>query len=487
MSSAKLLSDGDQAGQKKVAIIGAGWAGLQTMHCLQKMGFKVELYDKFSKVGGTWSPHLSYHSLTIHSPRWLNTMYSNGQKVPWKQNDQEFLDAKADAGEMHQCMVSFATSNGLMPNIHLNSLIEEVRYDSKSKKATLLVSEGGRKAVETSPFDIVVFSSVAGSPSMPDIPNKSFSGQVVHSSELTEEFMKNIIAKNLQVAIIGGGKSSADMVVAFQKASYNNVVWLQRNPYWFFRYEAIGHDRSLMAKLRGFLFVLCWLLSVPCGKLGIFCAWMLGHICMPSCDGFPKHFDACRFNFGTLCKEQRHWIAQVKKIFGTPTHFDQGGVALKSGELVPCDVVICATGYETGFGNIKCVKDGKPIDLQNKPLFHHAVVPQFPCLLLAPMAFYHFGPLRGVTLAQYISYYANAEGLTEEDMEKSAQANWCVQYTNKFFAFDNKVSTQRSWFLMFLDLVKNGLLSIPELIKLPITSFVLGVYEPMVLRKGAKA
>lgn len=48
---------------QKIAIIGAGWAGLQMMHCLQEKGFKVELFDKFDTVGGHLEsiPELPHH------------------------------------------------------------------------------------------------------------------------------------------------------------------------------------------------------------------------------------------------------------------------------------------------------------------------------------------------------------------------------------------------------------------------------------------
>ena len=46
----------------------------------------------------------------------------------------------------------------------------------------------------------------------------------------------------------------------------------------------------------------------------------------------------------------------------------QEGLLLESGETLKCDVVIYATGYETGFGDLKLVKDGEVVTVEDAPL-----------------------------------------------------------------------------------------------------------------------
>merc|ERR1719235_786050 len=104
----------DDSSTYRVAIIGAGWTGLQLTQSLKERGINAEMFDIHDSVGGTWTPDLSYQSLYLHSPRWLNQLLSNGQKHPWKQQDAEFMNAKAHAKEVHDYLDEFARKNDLM-------------------------------------------------------------------------------------------------------------------------------------------------------------------------------------------------------------------------------------------------------------------------------------------------------------------------------------------------------------------------------------
>ena len=52
----------------RVAIIGAGVAGLATAKVLQQAGHEVIVYDKAPDVGGVWSRTRRYPGLTTQSP-----------------------------------------------------------------------------------------------------------------------------------------------------------------------------------------------------------------------------------------------------------------------------------------------------------------------------------------------------------------------------------------------------------------------------------
>ena len=155
---------------------------------------------------------------------------------------------------------------------------------------------------------------------------------------------------------------------------------------------------------------------------------------------------------------------------------------LESGELLPCDVVVYASGYETGFDDIRTVKDGQDVDVRGDPLYHHAVCPNLPSLLVAPTAFYNFGPLRGVTLAQYITYYLSRKPC-EAEMLKSARRNWCTQKPKQYLLFGRQVFT-REFIYMFLDLVRARLLPMSWLLQAIWELFVSNLYRPLPLAVG---
>merc|ERR1719235_743279 len=374
----------DSSSTYRDAIIGAGWTGLQLTQSLKERGINAEMFDTHDSVGGTWTPDLSYQSLYLHSPRWLNQLLSKGQKHPWKQQDAEFMNAKADAKEVHDYLDEFARKNDLMRHIHFNTLVKEVHHDSKSGTAHLTVVSRTDTStqVRKGPYNFVVFASMSGKPFVPDIANQGFQGKVLHSYQLKGDLMAEITSKNSKVLIIGGGKSACDMICAFQMQSYNNITWLFRTPYWFLNYEVVCHGRSVVGVLRGLLACLCLLLFLVFPKAGMVALWLLGFLVQPASTGFPAHFSSNFFNFGLLDKFQTAFIRKIRPVMGEPRNMCPDGVMLKNGDVLKCDVIIFATGYETGFTEIGLMKDGENVSIKDVPLFEHAIVPTFPSLMI---------------------------------------------------------------------------------------------------------
>lgn len=113
----------------------------------------------------------------------------------------------------------------------------------------------------------------------------------------------------------------------------------------------------------------------------MFGLWLIGYVILPGSPGWPKHFNGAKFHFGVLCDRQLSFIKKVKPVTGDPDHFCKNGVVLKSGETVDCDVIVCAPGYDTRFAALECYKDGTAISVKDCPLYEHAIVPCFPCLI----------------------------------------------------------------------------------------------------------
>lgn len=69
--------------------------------------------------------------------------------------------------------------------------------------------------------------------------------------------MSEIIHTKASVLVLSAGKSGCDMIQAFQIAGYENVTWLCRETYWFWRHDAMFHDRSVLGMLRPVCCLLC--------------------------------------------------------------------------------------------------------------------------------------------------------------------------------------------------------------------------------------
>ena len=378
----------------------------------------------------------------------------------------------------------------------------------RSREAHLVVESSGSSS-RKGPFNLVVFAAFAAFPSVPRIWNHGFEGQVLHSSELKDGIMDEILRKKSKVLVVGAGKSGCDMVCAFQKRGYQNLTWLYRSPYWFMNYEAIIFKLTPLNMLRGAMVCNLLTLFLVSGKVALFILWLIGAFTQPKSDSsFPSHFDASKFHFGLLDRKQVDYIRQVPGKVGEPKTLGKEGMVLESEEVIPCDVVIFATGYDTGMQRLRLLKDGKVVeDVCDQPLFHHTVTPclaalkslawvserledasrlrNFPCLLIATTAYYTFGPARGLSLAQYITYYLEAEP-SEEVMMKSAARNWSKQFAAKSGVFTSDRCFVQQWLLFYLDLWKNGLMSFYSFLKMVVCLFVFMIYMPLELKVGRK-
>lgn len=464
---------------EKVAIVGAGWAGLQTLQSLKELGVEAEVFESRGSVGGTWTTDMSYHGLQVHSPMFTNLMTFKGQAFPFKGMTEESLREKLDAGSVREYLESFAEKMELKEMIHLNSRVKEIRYHSKSQKAYLLVESDGAE-VEKGPYRLVVFSSLSAKAAWPKIPMQGFEGKLLHSSQFKEDVMEEIIKKDLNVLVVGGGKSGCDMICAFQKKGYKQLTWLFRAPYWFLRYAPLT-----TGGFKGFLYLCSLLLFLFSYQLPVVVAWLIGYLVLPKSEGglLPQHFDGRRFHFGILDDKQVAFVEQVAAKQGEPKELTKEGMQLESGEMLKCDVVIYATGYETGWGDLKLLKDGEVVDAGDVKLYHHAVVPNFPCLMSACTAFFQFGPCRSLTTAQYITWYLQAAP-SEAEMIATAQQNWSSQSAGKHNGFRSDHAFTAEFLLFYLDLWRGGMVSIFGMLKIFVDLFVVSKMSPLVLRKG---
>ena len=65
----------------RVAVVGAGWGGLQTAARLVELGVEVEVFEQRDEVGGTWHPSQRYHGLRLHTPAWA-AQFADGCHAP---------------------------------------------------------------------------------------------------------------------------------------------------------------------------------------------------------------------------------------------------------------------------------------------------------------------------------------------------------------------------------------------------------------------
>eukprot|EP00301_Raphidiophrys_heterophryoidea_P016192 c25750_g1_i1.p1 GENE.c25750_g1_i1~~c25750_g1_i1.p1 ORF type:complete len:550 (-),score=118.74 c25750_g1_i1:205-1821(-) len=443
--------------QFKVAIIGAGWTGLQSAQQLLKRGISVEIFEQYDGVGGTWHPSLSYNGLHLHSPLYLNELHN----FPHKKHDEKYLD-RLSATETREYLNEFADFYGLRHLIHCNSKVTEIHHRSATRDATIkyVDTRTGQQIVK-GPFDLVVHATFACAPLFPDISNRnSFKGEMMHSSEMKKAKFDELVSSNKKILVIGSNKSGSDCMIMFHRAHYKNVTWVFRKSYMFIRYNKLAHSRpnhrDIFNTIRGAFTSSGLLLSLLSNTAAAVFLRMIGFLALP----VQSHFDFTKFHLGILDQEQFDILNQVPRVVGNPVTFTSTGLRMLDGTELSADVIICATGYTTGLLDILVTVDDQTYNVDNgKPLYQHLIVPDVSTLALASTAPYAFGPRRGVSLADHVWHYLHTFP-SHEHMAKSAKSNLVSESAHVSALFQSKNSFIRVWLLFYLDLMRTGALSL---------------------------
>jgi len=366
---------------KKVAIIGAGVAGLQLAERLSKTDVRVTIFEATDHVGGVWSSN--YADFGLQVPKELYEFPS----FPYPANKSWARYPKGP--EVQEYIEAFAA------HFQLNALIQ---FQTTVTKATPL--EGGGWAVSTTPtgsspaaepvtetFDFLVVATGMYGGACPHIPahpgKESFDGEVLHSFHFTERTQ----AAGKVVVVVGGGKSAVDCAVAAVKGGARDVTLLFREAHWpvprkildlipfkFATYSRFGHallpthhDVSpLVWWLHALLTPLKWLVwrLVEC----IF-SWQFAL----TKDTTPaSRIEIDVFTGGQiLTYEARDMIRSgaLKVCKSSIARYARDGVELsRGGAPLPCDMVVYGTGFVKSYDYLDAATRAK-LNIQDDGLY----------------------------------------------------------------------------------------------------------------------
>jgi len=210
----------------KVAIIGAGVAGLQTCRSLKKEGFQCDVYESANDIGGVWREN--YSGMTVQVPRMV-------YEFPEFEMKSVAPDAFATSFEFEEYVKDYAARFNLMENIHLNTVVKKIsQYDTNKWK--IVLSTTGKQD-QTTHADFLVcctgmFSTYLHKPKLQGEEKFILSGGLIlHTSEVTKEKMFQIEGKN--VVIIGSAKSAQDLAVeVLTRGKAKSATMLVRHAHW---------------------------------------------------------------------------------------------------------------------------------------------------------------------------------------------------------------------------------------------------------------
>ncbi len=215
----------------RVAVIGAGAAGILMGVRLERAGLDYAVYEREADVGGTWYVH-DYPGLRIDVPSHVYC-YSFAPDPGWTQ-------AYPPRAELQAYFRRVARDSGVLRRTELSTPVQDARWDGRRWCLTLA---GGRREE----FDHVVSAQgFLTEPVVPELPGAaSFPGRQFHSSR----WPADLDVRGLDVVVVGSAASAVQIVPALAGVA-RTVTLLQRTPNWVVPRNNVEYPPALRALFR---------------------------------------------------------------------------------------------------------------------------------------------------------------------------------------------------------------------------------------------
>lgn len=201
----------------RVAIVGAGIAGLACAKVLSREGFAVEVFDRAPDVGGLWSATRRYPGLRLQNSKL--TYHFSDFPMP------EEYPTVPDGAQVQAYLERYVRNFGLDEFIRLGT---EVIAADPVDSGWLLEIRDGSGVHRTSCDHLVVANGVFSEPAVPDYRGAAAftaaGGALVHSSR----FLDLEAARGKAVVIVGYGQSACDIAEAVSHVAASTTVVARR-------------------------------------------------------------------------------------------------------------------------------------------------------------------------------------------------------------------------------------------------------------------
>jgi putative flavoprotein involved in K+ transport len=334
----------------QVLVVGGGHAGLSIAARLRQLGVEALIVDRNPRVGDNWRRR--YHALTLHNQVQVNHL----PYLPFPANWPTYIPKDKLAGWFEAYVelmeLDFWTGTEFLG----------ASYDARVGRWTVELHRAGGETRELHPRHIVMATGVSGIPQRPEIPGLAdFRGTVVHSHEYDEAASW----QGRDALVIGTGNSGHDIA----QDLYSNgarVTLVQRSPTFIVNIEPSAQLAYALYN-EGIPTEECDLIAagtpIPVMRQAHRLLTEQGRrldrqlIDDLTRTGFKVNTEdqtgwqimylqrggGYYFNVGCsdLIVERKIRLAQFADLEG----FAAGGARMRSGELIPADLAVLATGY----------------------------------------------------------------------------------------------------------------------------------------------
>ena len=360
---------------RDVIIVGAGISGLGAACHLQRETDNKDyvILEGRDAVGGTWDL-FRYPGIRSDSD-----LYTFGYDFkPW--HGQPIATADEILSYLHEVV----DENDLAPHIRFNHWVTTASWSSEDALWTVVAQCEGETRVYTGNFLFMCqgyYDYEKGY--RPDYPGEeNFGGTIVHPQQWPED----LDYSGKRMVIIGSGATAATIMPAVAD-KVEHVTQLQRSPTYYMSMDNSEEDATI-EELRALDVPIDWIHGIKRRKALAFGEEMAvrskqepevvrAELINATKEALPEGFDVdkhftpsynpwderlCLLPDGDMFTAISSGKASV--VTDHIDHFVEQGIVLKSGELLPADIVVSATGIELcALGNIEFSVDGRAVSL----------------------------------------------------------------------------------------------------------------------------
>ena len=396
-----------------VLIAGAGISGIGGAYHLttQRPGTRFVVLDALESFGGTWLTH-RYPGIRSDSD-----LYTFGYRFkPWTG------PPVATADEILRYLGEVIAENDLARHIRYRHRIDAASWSSATKLWTVDATrtDTGERCRFTTRFLWMCqgyYRHAQGyTPEWKDM--ELFRGRIVHPQTWPEDL--DYRGKN--VLVIGSGATAATLVPAIA-AETQHTTMLQRSPTYFF---PAPNKNELADTLRELEIDESWVHEIVRRKI-LHDQELMTKLCIEQPELAREELlkgvraflpeEEVERNFTPKYRPWQQRLAFVPDgdlfqgikagkasvVTGEIDRFTEKGVLLKSGQELPADIIITATGFDISvLGDIAFTLDGKPLDLADTVTYRGMMFTGVPNLLWVFGYFRASWTLRADLLADFV-------------------------------------------------------------------------------------
>ena len=203
----------------RVAVIGAGIAGLTAALACADAGIEFQIFDRNDQVGGTWYT-TSYPGIGVDTP---SAYYSLSRDI-----NGDWSSYYPQGAEYQAYLVSVADKNNLREHTRFGTEVEALWWDDERRQWQ--IQTVGPDGVRDASYAEVVIPAAGylNRPRWPALPGRgTFAGVEIHSAQWDPDL--DLTGK--RVAVIGAGCTAVQIVDA-SVDQVSHLTVFQRQPHW---------------------------------------------------------------------------------------------------------------------------------------------------------------------------------------------------------------------------------------------------------------